>query len=95
MLDLPHYLCNNFYLPWLSKGNRRTKTMQTDIGIRPSFPIPFFQLRRQFKVRGHAFDFISRPGSGSQRANSIAWHDWQPIQAGRHMPRLAVTDQHR
>jgi len=28
MLDLPHYHCNNIYVPWLSKGNRRTKTMQ-------------------------------------------------------------------
>ena len=71
MLDLPHYHCNNVYVPWLSKGNRRTKTMQNNIGMCTSFPIPLFQLRRQFKVRGHAFDFISRPGSGS-RASSIA-----------------------
>jgi hypothetical protein len=28
MLDLPHYHCNNIYVPWLSKGNRRTKTLQ-------------------------------------------------------------------
>lgn len=31
MLDLPHYHCNNIYVPWLSKGNRRTKTMQNKI----------------------------------------------------------------
>ncbi|KAI9511062.1 caspase domain-containing protein [Russula earlei] len=31
MLDLPHYYCNNVYVPWLSKGDRRTKTMQNKI----------------------------------------------------------------
>ena len=28
MLDLPHYHCNNVYVPWQSKGERRTMTMQ-------------------------------------------------------------------
>jgi len=27
MLDLPHYHCNNVYVPWLSKGQRRTKSL--------------------------------------------------------------------
>jgi len=27
MLDLPHHHCNDVYVPWVSKGNRRTKTM--------------------------------------------------------------------
>jgi hypothetical protein len=31
MLDLPHYHCNDIYVPWLSKGNRCTKTMQNMI----------------------------------------------------------------
>ncbi|KAI0278409.1 caspase domain-containing protein [Russula aff. rugulosa BPL654] len=31
MLDLPHYHCNDIYVPWLSKGDRRTKTMQNKI----------------------------------------------------------------
>jgi len=26
MLDLPHYHCNDLYVPWLSKGERRTRT---------------------------------------------------------------------
>lgn len=28
MLDLPHYHCNSIYVPWQSKGERRTMTMQ-------------------------------------------------------------------
>jgi hypothetical protein len=28
MLDLPHYHCNTVYVPWQSKGERRTMTMQ-------------------------------------------------------------------
>jgi hypothetical protein len=35
MLDLPHYHCNDIYVPWISKGNRRTKTMQNKIGKSP------------------------------------------------------------
>jgi hypothetical protein len=33
MLDLPHYHCNNVYVPWQSKGERRTMTMQ-NINVR-------------------------------------------------------------
>jgi hypothetical protein len=32
LLDLPHYNCNNIYVPWLSKGERRTKSYQNNIG---------------------------------------------------------------
>jgi hypothetical protein len=28
MLDLPHHHCNSVYVPWQSKGERRTMTMQ-------------------------------------------------------------------
>ncbi len=28
LLDLPHYHCNSVYVPWQSKGERRTMTMQ-------------------------------------------------------------------
>ncbi|KAI0297813.1 hypothetical protein B0F90DRAFT_1737856 [Multifurca ochricompacta] len=28
MLDLPHHHCNSVYVPWQSKGNRRTGTLQ-------------------------------------------------------------------
>jgi hypothetical protein len=28
LLDLPHYHCNGIYVPWQSKGERRTMTMQ-------------------------------------------------------------------
>ncbi|KAA1477609.1 hypothetical protein DENSPDRAFT_615649 [Dentipellis sp. KUC8613] len=31
LLDLPHYHCNQVWVPWLSKGKRRTKTMQYQI----------------------------------------------------------------
>ncbi|KAN0136282.1 Caspase domain containing protein [Lactarius tabidus] len=30
LLDLPHYHCNNVYVPWQSKGTRRTLTMQNN-----------------------------------------------------------------
>jgi hypothetical protein len=32
MLDLPHHHCNNVYVPWQSKGERRTMTMQNNNG---------------------------------------------------------------
>ncbi|KAH9979130.1 caspase domain-containing protein [Russula compacta] len=31
MLDLPHHRCNSVYVPWLSRGSRRTKTMHNKI----------------------------------------------------------------
>ncbi|KAI0293727.1 caspase domain-containing protein [Multifurca ochricompacta] len=30
LLDLPHHHCNNVYVPWQSKGTRRTMTMQNN-----------------------------------------------------------------
>ncbi|KAI9510660.1 caspase domain-containing protein [Russula earlei] len=33
MLDLPHYHCNSVYVPWQSKGERRTMTMR-NINVR-------------------------------------------------------------
>jgi len=30
LLDLPHYHCNNVWVPWQSKGTRRTLTMQNN-----------------------------------------------------------------
>ncbi len=41
MLDLPHYHCNSVYVPWQSKGNRRTLTMLNNNG---SSPFSFFFL---------------------------------------------------
>jgi len=35
MLDLPHYHCNSIYVPWQSKGERRTMTMQNINGWSP------------------------------------------------------------
>jgi len=34
MLDLPHSHCNDIYVPWLSKGQRRTKSFQNKITFR-------------------------------------------------------------
>ncbi|TFY75721.1 hypothetical protein EWM64_g8291 [Hericium alpestre] len=31
LLDLPHHHCNQIYVPWLSTGRRRTRTMQYQI----------------------------------------------------------------
>jgi len=33
LLDLPHYHCNNVYVPWQSKGERRTKTLHNIKGL--------------------------------------------------------------
>ena len=30
--DLEHYACNNVYRPWVNKGERRTRTLQSDVG---------------------------------------------------------------
>ncbi|KAI0318171.1 caspase domain-containing protein [Amylostereum chailletii] len=42
MLDLPHRLCNGIYVPWVSRGKRRTGTMHNRIvrraGLHPDFP---------------------------------------------------------
>ena len=32
LLDLPHYHCNSVYVPWRSKGKRRTKSWQNVTG---------------------------------------------------------------
>jgi hypothetical protein len=33
LLDLPHYHCNSVYVPWHSKGYRRTATMHDTAGM--------------------------------------------------------------
>ena len=33
LLDLPHHHCNSVYVPWQSKGTRRTLTMQNNNGL--------------------------------------------------------------
>ena len=35
LLDLPHYHCNDVYVPWQSKGERRTMTLQNANGWSP------------------------------------------------------------
>jgi hypothetical protein len=35
MLDLPHFHCNSVYVPWQSKGERRTMTLQNINGSSP------------------------------------------------------------
>lgn len=32
LLDLPHYHCNNVWVPWISKGERRTKSRMNYLG---------------------------------------------------------------
>ncbi|KAI0246645.1 caspase domain-containing protein [Lactifluus subvellereus] len=38
MLDLPHHHCNSVYVPWLSKGHRRTATMHNKAERRGAMP---------------------------------------------------------
>jgi hypothetical protein len=40
LLDLPHFHCNSVYVPWQSKGERRTMTIQNSNGWSPHHP-PF------------------------------------------------------
>ncbi|KAI0297814.1 caspase domain-containing protein [Multifurca ochricompacta] len=39
LLDLPHYHCNSVYVPWRSKGKRRTKSWQNVTVRRNAAPI--------------------------------------------------------
>lgn len=42
LLDLPHHHCNQVWVPWLSQGKRRTKTLQNWNGAPgPSLPFSF------------------------------------------------------
>jgi hypothetical protein len=38
MLDLPHHHCNSVYVPWQSKGRRRTVTLRNMNGWSPHHP---------------------------------------------------------
>ncbi len=42
LLDLPHFHCNRVYVPWESKGTRRTLTIQNSNGLHPH--VAFIQL---------------------------------------------------
>ncbi|THH05450.1 hypothetical protein EW146_g9899 [Bondarzewia mesenterica] len=40
LLDLPHHSCNQIYVPWISKGTRRTKTLQSTTTRRLTALVP-------------------------------------------------------
>lgn len=44
LLDLPHYHCNDVYVPWQSKGERRTMTLQNANGWSPTPLFPSYRL---------------------------------------------------
>jgi hypothetical protein len=79
LLDLPHYHCNSVYVPWESKGNRRTMTKQNINGLSPlphrtSHILTLAQVRRQATDR----DFTN-----SEPPRSIeATFDNQPVDPG-------------
>jgi len=57
MLDLPHHQCNSVYVPWQSKGKRRTMTFQNKIGTSPNHTHRSYTDIRL--VRGQAVDFVN------------------------------------
>ncbi|KAI0290173.1 caspase domain-containing protein [Russula brevipes] len=75
MLDLPHYYCNAVYVPWISRGDRRTKTLQNRIGRNLAFGffgLPALPSRRHTSI-ANVLDSRRHNGtpSGSQfRANT-------------------------
>ena len=54
--DLDHYRCNNVYRPWVNRGKRRSKTLQSRVGTSASHtqhrlsPYPLLQLGRTGKT---------------------------------------------
>ena len=57
LLDLPHYHCNNVYVPWQSKGERRTMSLQNVNGSYPhQLPLSYADIRI---VRHQATDFAN------------------------------------
>ncbi|KAH9977501.1 hypothetical protein BJV74DRAFT_888427 [Russula compacta] len=57
LLDLPHYHCNNVYVPWQSKGERRTVAMWNTIGL--SQYHDSISCADIFLVRRQAMDFAN------------------------------------
>lgn len=57
LLDLPHYHCNNVYVPWQSKGERRTMSLQNVNGSSlHQLPLSYADIR---VVRHQATDFAN------------------------------------
>lgn len=89
MLDLPHYRCNQVYVPWQSKGGRRTNTWQNIIGSSPTHVhLPYTDIRL---VRGQAMDstnamsWVSPPLGytiGEQWPSERPGSSSQPLQVG-------------
>ena len=63
MLKLPHYHCNNIYVPWISNGDRCAEIRHNQ---NSRSPLPFCHFDRQhFKVRRHAVDLVDLPSTAS------------------------------
>ncbi|KAI0299856.1 caspase domain-containing protein, partial [Russula brevipes] len=78
MLDLPHYYCNAVYVPWISRGDRRTKTLQNRIGRNLAFgffELPALPSRRHTSIAnvlGSRRHNGTRPGSQLRANTEIA-----------------------
>jgi len=102
MLDLPHYHCNQVYVPWQCKGERRTKTLHNKIGASPNhvhLPSPYTDIRL---VRGQAMDstnamsWASPPLGytiGGQWLNEQPGSSSQPLQVGSPLDEASLADQ--
>jgi hypothetical protein len=72
MLDLPHYHCNDVYVPWISKGNRRTKTMHNKMVRGHAFDLvslPGSASRQPTSIAS----VMSQCWQGDSRPSSLLW----------------------
>jgi hypothetical protein len=100
MLDLPHYLCNQVYVPWQSKGGRRTNTWQNNIGSSSNHDhLPYTDIRL---VRGQAMDstnamsWVSPPLGhtiGGQSPNEQPGSSSQPLRVDTLLDEASLADQ--
>ncbi|KAH9003553.1 caspase domain-containing protein [Lactarius hatsudake] len=87
LLDLPHHHCNSVYVPWQSKGTRRTLTMQNNNGLHPHSPpirwanVPLVRRQATDFTKSRSPDqalFPSQPRSASSELLFVCdgWCDW-------------------
>jgi hypothetical protein len=92
LLDLPHYKCNEVYVPWLSKEKRQIKTPRGEIGI------PCFHYSFCFQYHTDQFFILVRKNArirSPQRRNGTTRIPPPQVPAPLHPTRIRPETQNR
>jgi len=85
LLDLPHYHCNNVYVPWQSKGQRRSMSLQNANGSSlRHLPLSYADIR---VVRHQATDFANSTFM-PQSIESQFEGRWFPDEPSNELPQI-------